>query len=445
MEVRSTPRTTSTGRSAASRGSIVPNRASHHTSGVSSLSASSTTMASGSRSARSRTACSTRTTCTYGSDGNRSGSRESTSWRVVAISATEGDQVPDRARTRHLQCRSQHLRALDDVLARPRPGHGLQRSAPRLATDHAEPEPSQVGGGLAQHAWNDRTAAVRKRRRPGPQASRTRRRATDSRSARRRPGSTARRGPTGRPRLPLSTARSRTGDRESPAGRRATPAHHRAARRNRTRRRHDAGRRTAASVLPADRGRPDRRPWPVVARAGRPTGVTSRNCNRTPVAPTPWVKTDREATRGRPHRHPLPHRTRGPRAARAAALPRGRQPVRLVRLRCRAERAAAHPGAVRARRRLVSRPRGRGAGLPSASCATPRTARPTATPPSWASRWAGSGSRSCSPTWRPRSTCRRRRTSTRGREPHTVNADRNRSSASSGSPDAQPSRPTTPS
>ena len=46
---------------------------------------------------------------------------------------------------------------------------------------------------------------------------------------------------------------------------------------------------------------------------------------------------------------PVPHRTRGPRAARAAALPRGRQPVRVVRLRCRAERAAAHPGAVRAR------------------------------------------------------------------------------------------------
>ena len=151
MEARSTPRTTSTGRSAASRGSIVPKRASHHTSGVSSLSASSTTIASGSRSARSRTACSTRTTCTYGSDGNRSGSRESTMLARGRDLGAEGDQVPDRARTRDLQCRSQHLRALDDVLARPRPGHGLQRSAPRLATDHAEPEPSQVGGGLAQH------------------------------------------------------------------------------------------------------------------------------------------------------------------------------------------------------------------------------------------------------------------------------------------------------
>ena len=92
---------------------------------------------------------------------------------------TEGDQIPDRARPRHLQCRGQHLRALDDVLARSRAGHGLQRSVPRLATDHAEPEASQVVGGLAQHAWNDRTATVRTRRRPGPQASRTRRRATE--------------------------------------------------------------------------------------------------------------------------------------------------------------------------------------------------------------------------------------------------------------------------
>ena len=120
------------------------------------------------------------------------------------------------------------------------------------------------------------------------------------------------------------------------------------------------------------------------------------------------------------------------------------QPVRLVRLRGGAERAAPRPGALRACRRLASRPRGGGAG----GIGFPRYAQDGATNRdtsvmSFAMGWIGLtillaylGALL---------TCRRRRTSTRDREPPAVNAIRNRSSASSGAPDAQASRPTTPS